>query len=144
MKSRNAKLATLVFLLLSANPTWAVQTHGGAEGLVSHQIGHFLFILGMGYVLFRLRTMRLKGKGWAEFKGFVWLLIVWNVITFSGHWMDELVAREKIIRDHANTLYFHVGTLFDAIYYLTRLDHLILVPAFAFLLLALRKWRLQS
>ena len=133
----------LIFLalILAANPAWAVQAHGGAEGLVSHQIGHFLFTLGMGYLLFRLRSMRPKGSGWFEFKTFIWLLIAWNVMTFSGHWMNEFVAKEKFIKAHASVLSFNIENLHDAIYYLTRLDHLILVPSFVFLLLALRKWR---
>ena len=137
---------TLIFLavILEADQAWAVQAHGGSEGLVSHQIGHFLFATGMGYLLFRLRSMRQKGGGWLEFKTFIWLLIAWNVVTFSGHWMNEFVANEKFIKDHARTLSFTIENLHDAIYYLTRLDHLILVPSFAFLLMALRKWRMSQ
>ena len=141
------KLRTaLIFLalVLAANPAWAVQSHGGSEGLVSHQIGHLLFTIGMGYLVLRLRSMRKSNSGWFEFKIFVWLLIVWNVVTFSGHWMNEYVEKEKFIKDHANTLSFTIENLSDAIYYLTRLDHLILVPSFAFLLIALRKWRMSQ
>lgn len=133
----------LLVVALTAGPAWAVQSHGGSEGLVSHQIGHVLFIIGMGYLWFRLRTMRQGDLGWFEFKVFVWLLIAWNVITFSGHWMNEYVSADKFIKDHANTLFFTVENFSDAIYYLTRLDHLILVPSFAFLLIALRKWRMS-
>lgn len=131
----------LIFLALGlyAAPSWAVQTHGGAEGLISHQIGHLLFTIGMGYLLFRLRYMRQEAGGWCEFKTFVWLLITWNILTFSGHWLNEFVEKEKFIKDHANTLYFTIENFNDAVYYLTRLDHLILVPAFAFLLIALKK-----
>ena len=138
-------LTALIFLtvVLAANPVWAVQAHGGAEGLVSHQIGHFLFVVGMGYLVFRLRSMGERGRGWFEFKAFVWLLIVWNVMTFSGHWMNEFVEQDKFIKDHANTLSFTIENFSDAIYYLTRLDHLVLVPSFTFLLIALRKWRMS-
>lgn len=136
------KLRTICILLaLSAqvNPAWAVQSHGGVEGLLSHQIGHILFATGMGYLLYRLRTMRKAGSGWLEFKTFVWLLIAWNLLTFSGHWMNEFIVQEQFIKDHGYTLSFKITNLFDAIYYLTRLDHLLLVPSFAFLLMALRK-----
>lgn len=144
--STQRQRAALIFLALTlhASPVWAVQAHGGAEGLVSHQIGHFLFTTGMGYLLFRLRSMRQAGLGWLEFKTFIWLLIAWNVVTFSGHWMNEFVAKENFIKDHANTLSFTIENFHDAIYYLTRLDHLILVPSFAFLLIALRKWRMSQ
>lgn len=145
MSTERARTA-LVFLvmLLAAKPAWAVQAHGGDEGLVVHQIGHLLFTVGMGYLVFRLRSMRQRGSGWVEFKVFIWLLIAWNVMTFTGHWMNAYEANEKFIKDHANTLVFTIENLFDAIYYLTRLDHLILVPSFAFLLIALRKWRMSS
>ena len=133
--------ATLFFLALSvkASPAWAVQAHGGAEGLLSHQIGHLLFATGMGYLLFRLRTMRQSGRGWLEFKTSIWLLIAWNVVTFTGHWMNEFIVEEQFIKDQTTILSFTIANLPDAIYYLTRLDHLILVPSFAFLLMALRK-----
>lgn len=131
---------TLVFIL-AVNPAWAVQAHGGSEGLVAHQIGHLLFIIGMIYLLFRLYTNRQKKTGWFEFKAFLWLLIVWNIVTFSGHWMNEFIDNEKFIKAGARTLAFSVESNLDAFYYLTRLDHLILVPAFTLLLLALKKWR---
>lgn len=135
---------TLVVFLLSTSPAWAVQTHGGAEGLVSHQLGHFLFIVGMGYLLYRLLAMRHDGPGWFEFKTFLWLLLLWNLLTFSGHWLNEYVAKEKFFKVNASIISFTIETPQDALYYLTRLDHLILVPSFTFLLLALRKWRMPQ
>ena len=139
-------LSALIFLTMAveANPVWAVQAHGGAEGLVSHQIGHFLFTLGMGYLLYRLYVIRQEGVGWREFKVFLWLLILWNVTTFSGHWLNEFVAKEKFTKAHASILTFTIENLQDAFYYLTRLDHLILVPSFVFLLLALKKWEMSK
>jgi len=137
-------MGTFVVFMMAATPVWAVQTHGGLEGLVSHQIGHLLFTFGMGYLLFRLYSIRPKGAGWLEFKIFLWLLIAWNATTFAGHWMDEFVAKEKFIKAHGRTLAFMIENLQDALYYLTRLDHLILIPSFVFLLLALRKWRMAQ
>ena len=130
----------VVFLLLTVNPVWAVQAHGGSEGLVAHQIGHFLFVVGMGYLLFRLFYLRIKGAGWLEFKGFLWLIIAWNILTFSGHWLNEFVPAAKFLKLNGNTISFSITSLTDYYFYLTRLDHLFLVPSFIFLLLALRKW----
>lgn len=134
-------IETLIISILAADPAWAVQAHGGSEGLVAHQIGHLLFATGMGYLLFRLYLTRQKGTGWFEFKTFLWLIIVWNAMTFTGHWMHEFVAKEKFIKAGGNTLSFTIENVSDAYFYLTRLDHLLLVPSLAFLLLALRKWR---
>ena len=127
--------------IMTAAPAWAVQAHGGTEGLVSHQIGHFLFVIGMGYLLLRLYFMRIKGDGWFEFKSFLWLLLAWNIMTFAGHWMSESVAKEKFIIANSQTVSFTIENFQDALYYFTRFDHLILVPSFVFLLIALRKWR---
>jgi hypothetical protein len=129
---------------MMATPALAVQSHGGAEGLVSHQIGHTLFTAGMGYLLYRTKSTSLKGPGWFEFRLFLWLLIAWNLMTFSGHWMNEFVSSDKFVYTNKHVVAFKVDTLFDAIFYLTRLDHLVLVPSFVLLLLALRKWRMQQ
>ncbi|HIJ90990.1 MAG: hypothetical protein OEV89_09830 [Desulfobulbaceae bacterium] len=137
------KIMFFSFLVMMANPAWAVQSHGGAEGLVAHEIGHVLFVVGMGYLLFRLYHLKMKGVGWLEFKIFLWLIIAWNFLTFSGHWINEFVAPEKFIKSGGKTIGFVVENFSDAYYFLTRLDHLLLVPALFFLLLALRKWRSQ-
>ncbi len=146
MTNKNLATALLVVfqITLTVEPVWAVQSHGGSEGLVAHQIGHILFTIGMVYLLFRLRTMRQKGGGWVEFKVFIWLLVAWNLLTFTGHWMNEFVAVEKFSRAGEHIVSFTIVNFSDAIYYLTRLDHLVLVPSFAFLLLALRKWRVPQ
>ena len=98
----------------------------------------------MAYLLWSLLRMRMSGPGWLEFKIFLGTLICWNLLTFSGHWMNEFVDKGKLTRVDGHVVSFHITTLFDAFYYLSRLDHLILVPAFVFLLLALRKWRSQT
>ena len=124
-----------------AMPVYAVQGHGGSEGLVSHQIGHILFISGMSYLLYRVNQNRISGPGWFEFKSFLWLIILWNILTFSGHWMREIVNPERFIKQGIHITSFVITDSFDAFFYLTRLDHLLLVPSFVFLLLALQKWR---
>ena len=144
MKQLFLFIVTLVCLTLLPTQSWAVQAHGGTEGLVSHQIGHVLFFLGMGYLLFRLYHIQMKGSGWFEFKVFLWLIIAWNLITFSGHLMNEFVAPEKFIKSDGITSAFTITSFTDAYFYITRLDHLLLVPAFTFLVFALRKWRLHS
>jgi hypothetical protein len=127
-------------VLLQVSSAYAVQSHGGAEGLVSHQLGHFLFTLAMVFLLLRLRTSHLTGPGWSEFKGFLWLIILWNALTFAGHWMKEGVPADQFVLHSGRISAFQVNSIFDLIFYLTRLDHLLLVPAFFLLLLAIRNW----
>jgi len=130
----------LAVLFLPASEVYAVQAHGGTEGLVSHQLGHTLFTLAMVVLLLRMKKTRLTGPGWNEFKKFLWLIISWNVLTFSGHWMREKMTVEHFILQNNHVSTFQADTLFDLIFYLTRLDHLLLVPAFFMLLLAIRNW----
>lgn len=137
--------ALVSFLLLVLSDTaWAVQQHGGAEGLVSHQIGHFLFISGMFYLLYRLHVSSPSGPGWKEFKLFVWLIILWNFLTFYGHWHRELIDPAKFLQVNSKTAGFMISGPMDIMFYFSRLDHLILLPAFFCLLAALIKWRKQS
>jgi hypothetical protein len=129
---------------LAPPQVWAVQQHGGGEGLVSHQIGHVLFIVGMGYLLFHAHRNPIVGPGWREFRGFLRLIVLWNILTFSGHWAREFINPEKFLKSGSRTIAFTIENLPDALYYLSSLDHLLLVPAFFLLLLALRKWRFQA
>jgi hypothetical protein len=122
----------------------AVQQHGGAEGLVAHQIAHLLFIVGIGYLLSKIIRSRFNDPGWFEFKVFLWLIIGWNILTFTGHWMRESVDPAGFSRIYGRVVSYSVNDIFDAYFYLTRLDHLLLVPSFIFLFLALRKWGDQS
>jgi len=132
---------TFTLACLWAVPAFAVQAHGGSEGLVSHQVGHILFISGMIYMLYRVYHNHITGPGWFEFRGFLWLIISWNILTFTGHWMREFVNPDRFMKDGVHIISFTITDLFDAVFYLTRLDHLLLVPSFLFLVVALHKWR---
>jgi len=133
-----------VILAGAATPAWAVQSHAGAEGLVTHQIGHLLFGGGMAYLLYRLQRIHLKNYDWFEFEIFLWLIIAWNVLTFSAHALGESVDKTKFILFNGERVAFSINDFTDAWFYLSQLDHLLLVPSFVFLLLALRKWEHQA
>jgi hypothetical protein len=149
MKDARLRISLLSGLLLSLemiapSTACAVQQHGGAEGLVSHQIGHVLFILGMAYLLFQAQKNPILGPGWKEFRGFLWLIVLWNILTFSGHWVREFIDPQRFLKEGSRTIAFTIEKFPDALFYLSSLDHLVLVPAFFFLLLALRKWSHQA
>lgn len=130
------------FIVAGGSPAWAVQQHGGAEGLVSHQIGHLLFIAGTISLLIRIYYERLTGPGWLEFKWFLRLIVLWNFLTFGGHWLREFIETRKFIVEGGLIVGFHLASFVDFIFYLSRLDHLLLVPGLLFLLAALKRWRL--
>jgi hypothetical protein len=143
MRVSSAFALVLTLSALAPLQAWAVQQHGGAEGLVSHQIGHVLFIIGMGYLLYHTHRNPIVGPGWREFGGFLWLIVLWNILTFSGHWVRESIDPQKFLKSGSRTIAFTIENLPDALYYISSLDHLFLVPAFILLLRALRKWRSQ-
>jgi hypothetical protein len=135
-------LASL-FLILP-DSAWAVQKHGGTEGLVSHQIGHILFITGMLVLFYRLGRSSSSGWGWTQFKFFIGLILLWNMLTFYGHWHREIISPDKFVQTAGKITGFTISSPGDALFYLSRLDHLLLVPAFLCLLGALNTWRRKA
>lgn len=127
---------------------WAVQQHAGLEGMVVHELGHLLFMAGMFFLLYRMdqpETRKMtRGSGWFEFKLFIWLIILWNALTFYGHWHQEIISPDKFVRVGGKITAFILSSPVDALFYGSRLDHLVLLPAFLCLLQALRKWRQQG
>ena len=148
MTSRNLERPSFALVLMIGIILWpdfalAVQGHGGAEGLVAHQIGHGLFIFSGCYLSYKIHIPRFKDPGWLEFKIFLLLMLLWNLLTFTGHWMREYADPAKFYEVSGQITGMIIKGPWDAFFYLTRLDHLFLVPAFIMLLLALRKWRRQ-
>lgn len=142
--ARNQFFAALLAMPLLARPARAVQVHGGAEGLMAHQIGHLLFLGGMAYLLVRIHRRHRAEPGWFEFKFFLYLIILWNCLTFTGHWLAEVINPQQFEKIGGRTIAFQISSPLDFIFYLSQLDHLLLVPAFLFLFLALRRWRASA
>ena len=131
----------LTLFIFEGVPALAVQQHGDPEGLVAHQIGHMLFIAGMLILLVRIYYNKLRGPGWREFQGFLWLVILWNIVTFASHWLFIGTDPRLFHFQENHIVSFSVHTFRDLVFYISRLDHLFLVPSFLLLLLALLKWR---
>lgn len=133
------------FILIIFTPqVGAVQSHGGAEGLVSHQIGHLFFIIGTVSLIYQIYKHRAEGPGWSSFKRFLWLILLWNCLTFSGHYLREAIAPKQFNLIDGKVESFHISTISDMIFYLSRLDHLVLLPALLFLVLAIIQWKRAS
>lgn len=141
-------IAVLGLFLGRPDLAWAVQQHGGPEGMIVHELGHLLFLFGMAFLLYRMgqsETRKLtRGSGWFEFKLSIWLIILWNILTFYGHWHQELISPDKFVRTGGKIAAFIISRPLDLFFYFSRLDNLLLLPAFLCLLLALRKWRQQG
>lgn len=138
--SRGLALTLFFFLGPLLSKAAATQSHGAPEGLIAHQLGHILFFLGIVFLLLRIRKAHLVTPGWAEFKWFLWLMLLWNILTFAGHLFHEKVASSSFIFKSGEISAFRIETFSGLIFYLSRLDHLLLVPAFVLFFLAIKKW----
>jgi len=135
-------LANLGLILCPAS-AWATQTHGGLEGLFVHQLAHLFFALSMGLLIFWLRKWRLTvSVGWRYIQYAAFFLIAWNLDTMASHWLQEQSGLINV--QNIAGLQMHVVTAdgwqwLSHIYYLTKLDHLLCVPALVFLFLGFRR-----
>lgn len=139
MTLRAIRLCSLLIAALPS-PALAVQIHGGAEGLVSHQIGHTLFLTGLGYLLWRIERRDLQTPAWQCFKRFLYCIVLWNLITITGHLLDRVIPTDRFIKNGTMITSFRAESPLDLLFYATRLDHFLLVPAFLFLFRALQRW----
>jgi len=131
------------YLLLCAAPAAATQTHGGAEGLIAHQLAHLFYLVSMGILVYWLRKRQLVSRsGWRLIQFAALFLILWNINAFFVHLLDEtpgLIRSERV-----GTWEIYITTRpglepLAGIYYLAKLDHLLCVPALLCLYLGLKR-----
>ncbi|PIE69730.1 MAG: hypothetical protein CSA21_00815 [Deltaproteobacteria bacterium] len=130
----------VVLTLLLPFDAWALQNHGEPEGMVVHQLAHLQYIAALGYLFWDIRRSGFVGKGWAYLQRFCLLLMLWNAIAFTGHFMGMLMGDGAVDRSGGYLASYISEPLSFAklLYLLTTLDHLVMVPALFFLYLAMR------
>jgi hypothetical protein len=122
---------------------WATQTHGGLEGLWVHQTAHVFFAFSMGLLIFWLRKRRLTvSRGWRYIQFAAIFFIAWNMDTMASHWLQEQSGLIEV--RNAAPLQMQIITgesrhWLGSVYYMTKLDHLLCVPALVFLFLGFRR-----
>jgi hypothetical protein len=122
---------------------WATQTHGGLEGLWVHQTAHLFFALSMGLLIFWLRKRRLTAsRGWRYIQFAALFFIAWNMDTMASHWIQEqsgLIEVRNVAPLQIQIITAESRDWISMVYYLTKLDHLLCVPALFFLYLGFRR-----
>jgi hypothetical protein len=122
---------------------WATQTHGGLEGLWVHQTAHLFFALSMGLLIFWLRERRLTvSRGWRHIQFAALFFIAWNLDTMASHWLQEqsgLIQVRNVAPLQMQIVAAEGRRWISKVYYLTKLDHLLCVPALVFLFLGFRR-----
>lgn len=137
-----AKIFTLCcFFILLPRAAWALQTHPAPEGLYGHQLAHVFFIVSMGFFTYWLQTTGLaRQRGWRFIQISCFLFILWNLDTFTVHWLEHTMTKDMFITtglDWSKKLAMAEGWR-SWVYYFGKFDHLLCVPAILFLLMGLR------
>ncbi|WP_232370834.1 hypothetical protein [Desulfogranum marinum] len=130
----------IVALLLVPDHAWALQPHGAPEGLYVHQMSHVLFTGALIYLYWHTRrTPELSNKGWHYLQLFCILFAGWNMLALVGHESARLLNPSDFI-DKASWNEQVAGpiTPIKMVYFITKMDHLLYVPALLALVIGLR------
>ena len=129
------------------NCAWALQTHPSPEGLYAHLLAHLFFIATLGVFIYWLQSTQLaKERGWRLIQLSCLLFILWNLDTFTVHWLEHTMAGDMFVTtglDWSKRLALTAGWR-SWIYYFGKFDHLFCVPAIIFLLRGLRQLHRQA
>ena len=133
-------------LLFAGNNALGFQSHPAPEGLYVHQLAHVIFVIAMGILVYWLQSNRFtKQWGWRLIQVACILFILWNVVAFVGHWVEEQIPQGSVFGDpgwrQRIDLTSHPLT---PVFYVLKLDHLVCVTAMIFLMLGLRSLYKQA
>lgn len=132
----------LLLFFLFPSQGGATQIHSAEEGPLVHQIGHFLFIVSMGILVYWLRKRGLtKVAGWRHIQYSAIFFILWNADAIFVHTLDDSEGIfEKVVTGGWSHWIRPVGDNYGItlLYYFGRMDHLLCVPAIVFLYLGLK------
>lgn len=130
----------LLSIIIEPVDALALQSHGPPEGRYVHQMAHLLFTGALLYLCWHTRhTPALSGRGWKYLQVFCILFALWNLLAFIGHEAYEFLTPADFIE--TNGIRNHIAgpiTPVKVIYFLTKMDHLLYVPALLALVISLR------
>lgn len=131
---------TLLLTVFCPASSWALQSHGPPEGLYVHQMAHVLFISGLGYLFWDIRRNQFTSRGWHYLQIFCVCMLVWNIVALSGHWVEISLQDADLNRTggYLSTRFEPPLTPLKLLFFILKLDHLVIVPALCFFLLSLR------
>lgn len=122
--------------------SWALQVHIAPEGFVAHQLAHVFFAAALALMAYWLEANRfVEEKGWRLIQAACLLLLLWNFVAFSGHWVTDSISQDLLVGERgALSRRLLVGRSSVAwLYYSLSMDHLVCVPAILCLFLGIRK-----
>lgn len=138
----------LLLFVLTVFPgnAWAVQSHGAPEGLYVHQLAHIFYSAALCYLFWDIRRSEFRSRGWRFLQAFCVLMVFWNVVAFVGHFLVGFLHISQFIQEsgYLSTSFEGTTNTINLLFYFTKLDHLISVPAFIFLFISMRTIYRQS
>lgn len=122
-------------------PLFALQTHGGPEGLYVHQGAHLFLIVSMVTFLVNVRRSRLEiQKVWRFLYWGAFLFVLWNIWAFAGHVVEVYVPEFLFVRLPGRLVpSLEMNSWREAAYYVLKMDHLLCLPALVFFYAGLKK-----
>lgn len=147
MKAKCTVQLFIFFLIVGmAENCWALQSHGPPEGLYVHQMAHLLFSGALAYLFWHTRKRpALKSKGWRYLQIFCVVLISWNLLAFVGHEAYGFLIDEDFVNTGSLQGVIAPPVSFvKVLYYVTKMDHLLNVPALLALVISLRIFYLEA
>ena len=120
----------------------ALQVHGEPEGVYVHQMAHLHYIFALSYFFWDIRRTSFTGRGWRYLQLFCILMTCWNIIAFIGHLAETYLDPQSLLQTdcYLQVRLLSPFTLNESLYFITKLDHLIYVPALFFLFIGLRSF----
>ena len=132
-------LFILAYVLFSPAAALAFQSHPAPEGLYVHQLAHGFFILAMIVLAYWLQVNGFtRERGWRLIQVSCILLIIWNLVAATGHWVEERISADVILGEPDWTQRIVMDSVWSGLFYALKLDHLVSVPAMMCLLLGIR------
>jgi hypothetical protein len=139
-------IGLIVLLLLGQTESaWALQSHSTPEGIYVHQMAHALFMGALAYLYWHTRRSQLLvSKGWKYLRLFCILLFCWNLLAFAGHEaFSYLSPTDFIDKNNWNEQIAAPITFLKALYFVTKMDHFLYIPALLALVISLRTFYLE-
>jgi hypothetical protein len=135
------RLGLLFGLLLIPSPAWAFIPHWDPlEAFFIRQFAYLFWALAMVFFIIALKQEKLQdhpGFRWLAWAGIFFAL--WNFDCFIGQFVAlSMESRESSGLLAMITRELATDRIFQWLHYLTKLDHLLLVPAFVFYFLGIR------
>jgi hypothetical protein len=123
----------LAFLILLPINGYATQLHASAEGIITHQTGHFFFLFSMVTLILTISEKNLDSQqGWRLIQYSAFFFVLWNLDAITAHFLDNQIHAVKLENISLWTLdivAYNDSQFLGFVYYVLKLDHLLCVPA---------------